>query len=191
MTMPDETMTHFRTCHLCEATCGLEITTKGDAVVRIRGDQNDVFSHGFICPKGSTIKDLDNDPDRVRRPMVRDGESWREVSWDEAFVEIDRRFREVRARHLDPRSCAVYFGNPTAHNISSSLYLRSVMNALKTTNVFSASTVDQMPKQISAASMAGSTVSRSCATSPPRRRPSGPHPLPVSMPPTSAGWPMS
>ncbi len=155
MTIPGETKTHFRTCHLCEATCGLEITTKGDAVVRIRGDQNDVFSHGFICPKGSTIKDLDSDPDRVRRPMVRDGESWREVSWDEAFVEIDRRFRVVRARHPDPRSSAIYFGNPTAHNISASLYLRSVMNALRTTNVFSASTVDQMPKQISAALMFG------------------------------------
>ena len=155
MANPEGTMTHFRTCHLCEATCGLEITTKGDAVVRIRGDQNDVFSRGFICPKGSTIKDLDSDPDRVRHPMVRDGETWREVSWDEAFVEIEARFREVKARHGDPRSTAIYFGNPTAHNISSSLYLRSVMNALKTTNVYSASTVDQMPKQISAALIFG------------------------------------
>ncbi len=155
MTNPDDTKVHFRTCHLCEATCGLEITTRGDAVVRIRGDQNDVFSRGFICPKGSTIKDLDSDPDRVRHPMVRDGETWREVSWDEAFAEIDRRFREIKARHTDPRSTAVYFGNPTAHNISSSLYLRSVISALKTTNVFSASTVDQMPKQISAALMFG------------------------------------
>ena len=155
MTGSDETKTHFRTCHLCEATCGLEITTKGDAVVRIRGDQNDVFSRGFICPKGSTIKDLDGDPDRVRHPMVRDGETWRKVSWEEAFAEIDRRFRGVRARHPDPRSSAIYFGNPTAHNISSSLYLRSLMNALKTTNVYSASTVDQMPKQISAALMFG------------------------------------
>ena len=155
MTAPNETKTHFRTCHLCEATCGLEITTKGDAVVRIRGDRDDVFSKGFICPKGSSIKDLDNDPDRVRHPMVRDGETWREVSWDEAFREIDRRFREVKSRHTDPRATAVYFGNPTAHNISSSLYLRPLINALKTTNVFSASTVDQMPKQISSALMFG------------------------------------
>lgn len=150
------TLTHFRTCHLCEATCGLEITTKGDSVVRIRGDRDDVFSHGFLCPKGSSIKDLDADPDRLRHPMIRTGDEWREASWDEAFAEIDRRFRAVKAAHADPRSVALYFGNPTAHNISSSLYLRALINGLKTTNVFSASTVDQMPKQISAALMFGS-----------------------------------
>jgi anaerobic selenocysteine-containing dehydrogenase len=146
---------HFRTCHLCEATCGLEITTRGNDVVRIRGDRSDVFSKGFICPKGSTIKDLDRDPDRVRQPMIRTGATWREVSWEEAFMEIDARWREFQATQPDPRATAVYFGNPTAHNISSSLYLRSIINGLKTTNVFSASTVDQMPKQISAALMFG------------------------------------
>ena len=146
---------HFRTCHLCEATCGLEITTRGTEVVRIRGDRADVFSKGFICPKGSTIKDLDRDPDRVRRPMIRTGTTWREVSWEEAFTEIDTRVRAFRAAHSDPRAAAVYFGNPTAHNISSSMYLRSIINGLRTTNVFSASTVDQMPKQISAALMFG------------------------------------
>ena len=154
----EELQTHFRTCHLCEATCGLEITTKGSAVVRIRGDRDDVFSRGFICPKGSSIKDLDADPDRLRHPMIRTGSTWRQASWEEAFAEIDRRFREVRAANPDPRSVALYFGNPTAHNISSSLYLRALINGLKTTNVFSASTVDQMPKQISSALMFGSMV---------------------------------
>ena len=152
---PDTDRVHVRTCHLCEATCGLEITTRGPDVVRIRGDRADVFSKGFICPKGSTIKDLDRDPDRVRHPMIRTGATWREVSWEEAFAEIDTRVRAFRAIHTDPRATAVYFGNPTAHNISSSLYLRSIINGLKTTNVFSASTVDQMPKQISAALMFG------------------------------------
>ena len=53
--------TAFRTCPLCEAGCGLEITLKpradgaGEEVARIRGDLDDVFSHGFICPKGSTL----------------------------------------------------------------------------------------------------------------------------------------
>jgi anaerobic selenocysteine-containing dehydrogenase len=150
-----EDRVHFRTCHLCEATCGLEITTRGRDVVRIRGDRADVFSKGFICPKGSTIKDLDRDPDRVQHPMIRSGDTWREVTWEEAFVEIDARWRAFQSTNPDPRATAVYFGNPTAHNISSSMYLRSIINGLKTTNVFSASTVDQMPKQISAALMFG------------------------------------
>jgi anaerobic selenocysteine-containing dehydrogenase len=154
-TSTSDVTTHYRTCHLCEATCGLEITTKGDAIVRIRGDRDDVFSKGFICPKGSSIKDFDADPDRVQHPMIRNGETWRQVSWDEAFAEIESRFRAFKKANSDPRATAVYFGNPTAHNISSSMYLRSIINGLKTTNVFSASTVDQMPKQISSALMFG------------------------------------
>ena len=70
MTEPEPTV-HYRTCPLCEATCGLEITMLGDTVQRIRGDRDDVFSKGFICPKGSTLKQLHEDPDRLRRPLVR------------------------------------------------------------------------------------------------------------------------
>ena len=98
-----ETQTHFRTCPLCEATCGLEITTRGDEVVRIRGDRDDVFSRGFICPKGSTLKQLHTDPDRLRRPVIRSGEgadaTWTEVSWDEAFAEVERLLTPVVEAH--------------------------------------------------------------------------------------------
>ena len=85
------TRTAFRTCPLCEAGCGLEITVARDddgaeRVTRIRGDRDDVFSHGFICPKGSTLRQLHEDPDRVRRPLVKRDGSFVEVSWDEAFA---------------------------------------------------------------------------------------------------------
>ena len=71
----DAVSVHYRTCPLCEATCGLEITMAGDTVKRIRGDRDDVFSRGFICPKGSTLKQIQEDPDRLRMPLVRrDGE---------------------------------------------------------------------------------------------------------------------
>src|SRR4051794_25090832 len=105
----DGTTTHYRTCPLCEATCGLEITMRrradGSAEVgRIRGDRADVFSHGFICPKGSTLKQLHEDPDWLRRPVIRRGDdpdtaSWEEVSWDEAFAEIERRLLPILAEH--------------------------------------------------------------------------------------------
>src|SRR4029077_20043855 len=61
----------FHVCPLCEATCGLEIRTRGREVPSIRGDEADVFSHGFICPKAYALKALDADPDRVRGPLVR------------------------------------------------------------------------------------------------------------------------
>ena len=168
--------THFRTCPLCEATCGLEITVKDGKVGRIRGDMDDVFSKGFICPKGSTIKDLDDDPDRLKHPLIRtanatgnadggadggvDGKSstWREVSWEEAFAEIDRGLKEVRAKHGND-AVAIYLGNPNAHNLSSALFSNGFVKSLRTKNVYSASTVDQMPKQLSAGLMFGNLLS--------------------------------
>lgn len=152
------TRTAIRTCPLCEAGCGLEITLRptdhGEEVVRIRGDRADVFSHGFICPKGSTLKQLHEDPDRIRRPLVKRDGAFVEVTWDEAFAEIEAHLLPILER--DGRDvCAVYVGNPNAHNLSGLLYNRALLRALGSTNVFSASTVDQRPKEISAALMFG------------------------------------
>ena len=152
--------TAFRTCPLCEATCGLEITLRrrddgGEEVARIRGDRDDVFSHGFICPKGSTLKQLHEDPDRLRVPLVRDGEGRLvEATWEEAWAAVDRGLRDVIDRH-GRAAVGVYFGNPTAHHIGPQLYLRPLVRALGTPHVYSASTVDQRPKEISAGLMFG------------------------------------
>ncbi len=151
---------HHRTCPLCEATCGLEITMRGDAVVRIRGDREDPFSRGFLCPKGSTLKHLHEDPDRLRRPLVRRGDDpdtarWEEVSWEEAFAEVERRLTPVLGAH-GRDAVAIYLGNPNVHNLSGALYNRPLIRALGTRNIFSASTVDQMPKHVSSGLMFGS-----------------------------------
>ena len=149
-----EMRTAFRTCPLCEAGCGLEITLKGDEVVRIRGDRDDVFSHGFICPKGSTLKQLREDPDRVRTPLVKRDGRFVPVSYDEAFAEIEARLLPIlEANGRD--AAAIYLGNPNAHNIGAILFGRFVIKALGSGSVYSASTVDQRPKEISAALMFG------------------------------------
>ncbi|HJR25023.1 MAG TPA: molybdopterin oxidoreductase family protein [Acidimicrobiales bacterium] len=152
------TRTAFRTCPLCEAGCGLEIALRdgpdGEEVARIRGDQDDVFSKGYICPKGSTLKQLHEDPDRVRRPLVkRDGE-FVEVGWDEAFEVIERGLLPVIEAH-GRDACAAYLGNPSAHSLAGMLYARAVFKALGSRNIYTASTVDQRPKEISAALMFG------------------------------------
>src|SRR3954468_6493840 len=145
------------TCPLCEATCGLEITLRDGAVERIRGDAEDVFSRGFLCPKGVSLKELHEDPDRLREPMRRraDG-TFAPVSWDEAFAEIDERLTPLLQQ--DRSSVAVYLGNPSAHNLSSMLYGRVLLKALASKNVFSASTVDQYPKQLASGLMFGSAT---------------------------------
>jgi anaerobic selenocysteine-containing dehydrogenase len=146
--------TVFRTCPLCEATCGLELTIRDGAVTRIRGDSDDVFSHGFICPKGTALGHLHDDPDRLRAPMVRRDGDLRPAPWEEAFAEVAGRLPGIIERH-GRDAVAVYLGNPNVHNLSGLLYGRVLLRALGTRNLFTASTVDQRPKEISSALMFG------------------------------------
>src|SRR3989440_3464088 len=151
--------TAYATCPLCEATCGLELEIgDGDRVLRIRGDGDDVLSHGFVCPKGASLRPLHEDPDRLRTPLVRRDGELVEATWPEALAEVERRLPPLLEQH-GRDSVAVYVGNPSAHNLATLLYGRVTIKALGTRNIFSASTVDQMPKQISAGLMFGTILS--------------------------------
>ncbi len=149
--------TSYRTCPLCEATCGLEIQHDGERVLRIRGDREDVFSKGFICPKGAAFGELNRDPDRLREPMIRGADGWRTVGWDEAFAEVAAGFEAVISAH-GRQAVAAYLGNPSAHNLSSTVYSRVFLKSIGTRNLFTASTVDQMPKHVSSGMMFGSPL---------------------------------
>ncbi len=149
--------TAYRTCPLCEAGCGLEITVQGDTVVRIRGDRDDVFSKGYLCPKGSTLKQLHDDPDRLRRPLVKRDGVHVEVDWAEAWAVIADRLPAVIAEH-GREAIGVYMGNPCAHNLSAMLYNRSLLQGLGSRRRFSASTVDQMPRHVASGYAFGSPV---------------------------------
>jgi anaerobic selenocysteine-containing dehydrogenase len=149
---------HFRTCPFCEATCGLEVTMRDSEVVSVRGDDDDVFSHGFLCPKSQGLKQLHDDPDVLRRPLVRRDGELREASWEEAFAEIDRRLTPILAEG-GRDAVAVYLGNPSAHSLGPMIYGQAFLKALGSKNVYSASTVDQMPKQVSAGLMFGAGLS--------------------------------
>ena len=148
----------YHACTLCEATCGLEIRTRGREVVAIRGDAEDVFSHGFICPKGYAMKELDADPDRLRTPLIKRHGRFEPASWDEAFAEIHRRLMPIlSARGRD--AVAVYLGNPGAHSMQLAIYNPVFLRALGTRNIYSASTVDQMPKQVAVGLLFGTVLS--------------------------------
>jgi anaerobic selenocysteine-containing dehydrogenase len=147
--------TAYRTCPFCEATCGLAVETEGADVVSVRGDHDDVFSRGFLCPKGVGLKALHEDPDRLRQPLVRGGDGvLRPASWDEAFAVIAERLPPIVERH-GRDAVGAYVGNPAAHNIASLIYGRVLLKALGTKNICSASTVDQYPKQMAAAYLFG------------------------------------
>jgi anaerobic selenocysteine-containing dehydrogenase len=151
--------TALRICPLCEAGCGLEVGLSAtDDVVRIRGDRKDVWSVGYLCPKGPALKQLHEDPDRLRAPLVRRDGRLVEAGWDEAFAEAARLLGGVVATH-GRGALAVYAGNPSVHNLAGQLYLKPLIQALGTRNVFTASTVDQRPKEISSALVFGTPMS--------------------------------
>jgi anaerobic selenocysteine-containing dehydrogenase len=150
--------TSYHTCPLCEATCGLEIRSRGREVVGIRGDAADVFSRGFICPKAYALKELDADPDRLRTPLLRRDGRLEPVGWDDAFAEIERRLVPIIQRH-GRDAVAVYLGNPNAHNMALAMYGQVFLRALGSKNIYSASTVDQMPKQVAVGLMFGTLLS--------------------------------
>lgn len=139
-------ITHHRTCSICEANCGIIVTAEGRDIVSIKGDPDNALSRGHICPKATALADLQNDPDRLRKPLKRSGDSWEEIGWDQAFTEIGERTREILAR--DAESAAMYIGNPNAHSYANSLVSGELKKALGLKNIYSASTVDQMPHMV-------------------------------------------
>jgi anaerobic selenocysteine-containing dehydrogenase len=127
-------------------------------VLAIRGDADDVFSRGFICPKGYAVKELDADPDRLRAPLIKRDGRFEPASWDDAFAEIDRRLMPI-VQEYGRDSVAVYLGNPSAHSMQLAMYNYAFLRALGSKNIYSASTVDQMPKQVAVGLMFGTVLS--------------------------------
>ncbi|MEU7515480.1 molybdopterin oxidoreductase family protein [Streptomyces sp. NPDC042898] len=148
--------TVLRICPLCEATCGLTLTLTpdGSRVTGARGDREDVFSQGFVCPKGAAFPEVDADPDRLRRPLVRKDGRLQEVSWAEAFDTIAARIRPL-IEEYGPDSVGIVLGNPNVHTIAGALYPPLLIGALRTRNLFTASTLDQMPKHVSSGLLFG------------------------------------
>lgn len=149
--------THYRSCTLCEAGCGVAITVDGDRIVDVRGDEQDSFSKGYVCPKATALGDLHDDPDRLRRPQIRSGDRWREASWEEAFDLVAERITAIRADH-GRDAIAAYYGNPTAHNLGLLTYGQLLLRTLGTKNLFSASSLDQLPHMLAAQLMFGSPL---------------------------------
>ncbi|MDX3693002.1 molybdopterin oxidoreductase family protein [Streptomyces europaeiscabiei] len=149
-----DSRTALRICPLCEATCGLTLTIEGTRVTKARGDRDDVFSKGFICPKGASLGAADGDPDRLRTPLVRRDGELREATWQEAFDAVAAGLRPVIETH-GPNAVGLVFGNPNVHTVAGGLYPPLLVGGLGTRSMFSASTVDQMPKHVSSGLLFG------------------------------------
>lgn len=140
--------TAHRTCPICDSVCGLKIDLDVTGhVTSVRGDDLDPFTGGYLCPKGASIGRLDEDPDRLRHPMIREGDEWREASWDEAFEAVERGINGVIEKY-GRDAVAVFFGNPTYHTMAGFLYRMPLIQSLASKNVYSSGTIDHMPKHV-------------------------------------------
>ncbi len=146
--------TVYRACNLCEAICGLAIEVDGTKLLSIRGDAEDPFSRGHICPKAVALIDIHEDPNRLRRPMLREGGEWRELEWDAAFELAAERIAAIQLRHGND-AVGFYAGNPTVHNAGTLINISPLARLLRTRSAFSATSVDQLPQQLASYLMYG------------------------------------
>jgi anaerobic selenocysteine-containing dehydrogenase len=149
--------TVYRSCPLCEAHCGVAVEVEGVTVRTVRGDSEDALSRGYLCPKAYGLKGLQEDPDRLRTPLIRTGGAWREAAWEEALDLAASRLRAIRDAH-GPDAIGAYVGNPNAHDYGALLYLPPFLRALGTRWRFSATSVDQLPKMVSSCLLFGAPL---------------------------------
>lgn len=152
--MEPKTQTHYRTCSLCEAMCGVAIEHDGEKVLSIKGDKNDPFSRGHICPKAAALQDLHEDPNRLKFPLKRTEQGFQQISWNEAFDIVANKIKTIQKQH-GYDSVATYSGNPNVHNYGSLAMLGPFLSSLRTTNRFSATSVDQLPHMFASMLMFG------------------------------------
>ena len=145
---------HRHSCHLCNAGCGLLVETAGRDVVSIRPNPNDVFSKGYICPKAFGLQDIHHDPDRLHTPLKRTGDSWQEISWQQALREVGRRLRKIRTLYGD-RAVAIYQGNPTVHNLGALTHGQLFFQSIRTPHRYTAQSMDNLPHGLASLSMFG------------------------------------
>ncbi|WP_150912278.1 molybdopterin-dependent oxidoreductase [Marinobacter halotolerans] len=152
-----ENGTHFRTCHLCEAMCGVAIELEDGQIQSIKGDPDDPLSQGYICPKATAMQDLHEDPERLRKPVRRTADGWQEMEWDEAFDLVADRLHRIRQEH-GRDSIGAYLGNPNVHNHGALVAGMPFLGALGTKNRFSATSNDQLPHMLASLEMFGHQV---------------------------------
>ena len=149
-----QVQTHYRTCNLCEAMCGLDIKFQDKEILSIKGDKNDPFSQGHICPKATALQDIYEDPDRLRYPVKRTENGWQQISCEPAFDEAMAGIEAVQSKN-GRHAVGIYLGNPNVHNWGNLLFGPPVIRALHTKHRFSATSADQLPSHFAARFMFG------------------------------------
>jgi len=146
--------THYRTCNLCEAMCGLEIKYQDKSIISIKGDKKDNFSKGHICPKAVALQDLYHDKDRLKTPIKRTENGWVDISWKDAFDEVSKKIKTIQKKY-NKNAVGSYHGNPNVHNIGLMLFGSSFTKSIGSNQKYTATSVDQLPHHFASLMMFG------------------------------------
>jgi len=146
--------TSYRTCNLCEALCGIEVTVENNQAISIKGNKQDVFSKGHICPKAVALKDLHEDPDRLKQPIQKVNGEWKPISWEAAYELVAKNIIDIQEKY-GKSTVSVYQGNPSIHNLGTTIFSPGFVKSLKTKNRYSATSVDQLAHHLAADYMFG------------------------------------
>ena len=100
-------------CTYCSVGCGTLLYSIGDGAINakkkifhIEGDPDHPVSRGSLCPKGASLIDFVNSPNRVLYPQVREAgtDKWKNISWDEALDRIARLIKDERDANLKEKN---------------------------------------------------------------------------------------
>lgn len=149
--------THLRTCSFCEANCGIRVGIEADRIVSIEPDEQDPLSRGHICPKAFALKHLHEDPERLRGPVRRRGDSWEELSWSDAFDLVASNIARLQRKH-GRDAVALFLGNPVGQNFGTGTFSQLFAMALGTRNYFTSSSLDQNPMHAASLSLFGNVA---------------------------------
>lgn len=135
------TSTHFTFCRVCEAACGLKVTTRDNRILSVEPDDEHVVTAGFVCSKGIRFKDVHDSPDRLKTPMKRTGDTWEAIGWSQALQEIGARVKQIRQQH-GANSIGLYMGNPAAFSLTHPVFCQAFLWGLDSEHFYSAGSQD-------------------------------------------------
>jgi predicted molibdopterin-dependent oxidoreductase YjgC len=95
---PWETAKVKTTCTYCGVGCQLYLHTKNGKVVKATGAEDSPPNFGSLCVKGRFGFDFINDPERLTTPLIKENDSFREASWDEALDLVAQRLGQIKAQ---------------------------------------------------------------------------------------------
>ncbi len=87
-------------CPYCSVGCGILIYTKDGKVINVEGDPDHPINEGTLCPKGASLFQMANNPNRLTKPRYRapGAAEWKDVEWDWALDQIARKVKDSRDR---------------------------------------------------------------------------------------------